>query len=359
MPQQEASRSQPPSAEPQDLARAEAAAAREREAMERATAEAARARAEADAREAAARKAIEIARQQEAAVPIQRLARGMTARRIAADARQRDLERHSAAAILQRGQRRSVAVRDARERADELRERHSMWSGATPGGSLGSSGPGWLGRGKKAKAEKAPAAAAAPVSAVKAKRLEMESQIAEIEAKRTLNPFSEHYIGPEAHAQKVGTSKYGSPTQLAMERALPGQVATLLNVLRFVDAVNHLMREGLVPVVGADQVAYDDVMRWSDRALMSRFSGAVQYFRSARKYGFVEFEGEVPQGQMVRSRSLKLGRDKLLSRALEQPKLLSAAMPSPRLKEMLTAQEILENFAEYKAESFADLFYSA
>ena len=64
------------------------------------------------------------------------------------------------------------------------------------------------------------------------------------------NPFSSLFVGAEEHRRRVaskfgngrgGLKKHGAPSRGAMKRALPGQLATLLNTLRFVDAVNALL----------------------------------------------------------------------------------------------------------------------
>ena len=93
---------------------------------------------------------------------------------------------------------------------------------------------------------------------------------------------------------------YGKPKGSAMHAALPAQVATVLNVLRFVDALNALLRRRLVDgvkeaLVGGEtrlSASYDALMSWGDEALQARFSGATQYLKSAKKFGFLHYEGE-------------------------------------------------------------------
>ena len=69
-----------------------------------------------------------------------------------------------------------------------------------------------------------------------------------------VNPFSSTYVGHAEHRRRVEAemgrplAAYGAPRRSAMERALPGQVSTLLNVLRLVDAVNELIRRRYVGV---------------------------------------------------------------------------------------------------------------
>ena len=125
-----------------------------------------------------------------------------------------------------------------------------------------------------------------------------------------------------------------------MKRALPGQLATLLNTLRFVDAVNALLSRRVVDVVetrhGPDgrvlpparscvpqsndaadaapaqhghttaggspptnasvttlSAEYDDLMAWGEQALQARFAGATQYLKAAKSYGLVHYGGEM------------------------------------------------------------------
>ena len=66
-------------------------------------------------------------------------------------------------------------------------------------------------------------------------------------ATEELNPFSEAYVGAEEHRKRISAEvgalrRYGNPNKAARDRALPAQVATLLNVLRLVDAINWILQ---------------------------------------------------------------------------------------------------------------------
>ena len=74
-----------------------------------------------------------------------------------------------------------------------------------------------------------------------------------------LNPFSAHYVGPSAHRAAVEAAEggrlraRGNPSANAAARALPSQIGTLCNLLRFVDCVNHLLVHRLVEVIPVDE----------------------------------------------------------------------------------------------------------
>ena len=97
------------------------------------------------------------------------------------------------------------------------------------------------------------------------------------DANERLNPFAESYVGQEEHRRRVEAEhgafqKFGTPNKAAAQRALPAQVDTLLNVLRFVDAVNSLIgqqqvRTRLRPEDGGVGALYDDLLAWHDGAL--------------------------------------------------------------------------------------------
>lgn len=235
------------------------------------------------------------------------------------------------------------------------------------------------------------------------------------EAQR-LNPFSTtYYVGAEQHRKAVEAmvggklGRFGTPSEGAAEKALGGQVATMLNVLRLVDAVNAVIRASTPDVgprgaeargatgrgaegrgaegrgaegrgatglrvdlgrglprdatgpprinINAAAVAlsggeaavdegewrraaeeeesgpvnnrvrlaaecaslhFDELMRWNDQAIQARFSGVVQYLRSAKRHGLLDFSGEMPQGARIESRCMHWSRRALLERALER-----------------------------------------
>ena len=119
------------------------------------------------------------------------------------------------------------------------------------------------------------------------------------------NPFSEHFVGAAEHRRRVEAKfgaggklrKHGAPSRQAMARALPSQMATLLNTLRFVDAVNALISRRSVKVVeGADGALYADyeaLMAWGEQALQARFAGATQYLKAAKSFGLLHYGGEM------------------------------------------------------------------
>ena len=154
-------------------------------------------------------------------------------------------------------------------------------------------------------------------------------------------------MGPEEHRRRIEAmqggklKKYGSPNQAAMDRALPGQLATCLNTLRFVDALHTVLGRELVrrrdAAAGLDTddaatgaVAFNELFDWHDGALQQRFSSAAQYLRSGKKFGLLTFEGEYPVGGVLLV-GLCLGatRQQLLETALSQPQLIVPSMTQP------------------------------
>ena len=96
-----------------------------------------------------------------------------------------------------------------------------------------------------------------------------------------INPFSETYVGQTEHRRRVEADigkplgAFGKPKRSAMERAFPSQLATMLNVLRFVDAVNAILLREYVDVlicrvpetslgVGATLSAAPGKSRWKE-----------------------------------------------------------------------------------------------
>ena len=67
----------------------------------------------------------------------------------------------------------------------------------------------------------------------------------------------------------------------------------------------------------------------------ARFSGTAQYLKSAKKFGLLDFDGELPlpyRGLVVVSHSIAQSRDQMLQVALRQPKLVVptlTAAPAP------------------------------
>ena len=119
-----------------------------------------------------------------------------------------------------------------------------------------------------------------------------------------MNPFSAEWVGQTEHRRRVEANQggrlktYGNPSLGAQVRALPSQLATLFNTLRFVDAVNTLLERDLVEVSeaaesGERSASYDALMAWGDKALQARFSAATQYLKSAKRFGLLHYAGEL------------------------------------------------------------------
>ena len=155
----------------------------------------------------------------------------------------------------------------------------------------------------------------------------------------------------------------------------PWQVATLLNVLRFVDAVNALLFRRLVPVGRATAEAnhaledalaatYGDLMAWGDEALQARFSGTAQYLKSAKRFGLLHFAGEAgalptARSSTIASISIGCSRQQLLERASLQPHLIVPALvglpnAADKLLARLHGPECVAMVQEYLCGSFDD-----
>ena len=177
-----------------------------------------------------------------------------------------------------------------------------------------------------------------------AKQLDQQQSIAHEED--TLNPLSRHYVGPEEHRRIVESkhgkfTRYGNPTQKNVERALPGQVATLLNVLAFVDVLNALLSQRLVATacLGGASATFEELVAWEEGALQARFSGAAQYLKAAKKYGLLRFDGEMPLGCVIESHSVGRSRQQLLARVLTRPQLIGASMDGKELVRRILGPE--------------------
>ena len=154
-----------------------------------------------------------------------------------------------------------------------------------------------------------------------------EQQAEQAQEEEELNPLSSKYVGPEEHRRRIEAkhgkmAKFGTPTQINMDRAFPGQIATMLNVLRFVDAINAMISRPLIDST-ADGVPFDKLMSWHENAITLRFSSAAQYLRSGKKFGLLGFDGEYPMGKtVIYSKCVGQNRQSLLGRALRQPSLI-------------------------------------
>jgi len=197
--------------------------------------------------------------------------------------------------------------------------------------------------------------------AIRAFAKQLNVRHSEAQYEDTLNPLSRNYVGPEEHRRIVEAThgkfkKKGSPTTANVERALPGQVATLLNVLTFVDALNAIFRRGLVETPAEGAATYEALIGWAEGALQARFSGAAQYLKAARKYGLVHFDGEIPLGCLITSRSLQRTRHQLLASVLTRPKLIGASMEGKELVRRVLGPEFEVQIAAYTKGTFEELF---
>jgi hypothetical protein len=103
----------------------------------------------------------------------------------------------------------------------------------------------------------------------------------------------------------------------------------MLNVLQFVDTVNSVFMRNLISMAAPDAATFEEIMSWEDGALQARFSGAAQYLKAAQKYGLLHYDGEMPQGRLIRTCSLTKTRRDILSTVLEQPQVRFACfLPS-------------------------------
>ena len=184
-----------------------------------------------------------------------------------------------------------------------------------------------------------------------------------------LNPFSNQSVGPQEHRRRVEAregklKQFGTISVHAMLRALPSQIATLFNTLRFVDAINALLERHLVETNdeadGARSASYESLMAWGDKALQARFSGSTQYLKAARHYGLLHFRGEIlhegsRDGRKVTSHSLGCSRKALLERAMLLPQRILPAIANchPRVRDTVVRHMIFQSsYAEQTNEFF-------
>ncbi len=185
--------------------------------------------------------------------------------------------------------------------------------------------------------------------------------LAHAQAEDRLNPLSSNYVGPDEHRRIIEArhgkfKKHGTPTAANVERALPGQVATLLNVLSFVDVLNAMLTRRLVPMHGAHGATFEALVAWHDGALQARFSGAAQYLKAAKKYGLLHFDGEMPLGCVIQSLSLGRSRQQLLGAVLMRPQLIGASMDGRELVRRVLGPEFESQVERFTKGSFEELF---
>ena len=164
---------------------------------------------------------------------------------------------------------------------------------------------------------------------------QFETSIAAVHEQEQMNPLSSKYVGQVEHRRRVEAvhgklKKFGSPNMEAMDRALPGQLDTALNTLRFLDALNCLVARELVDVTtrgDAHGVPFGVLLDWREGALLQRFSSAAQYLRSAKRFGLLAFDGEYPHSStLLESRCVGCTRKQLLDHALLLPQYIVPSM---------------------------------
>jgi hypothetical protein len=148
-------------------------------------------------------------------------------------------------------------------------------------------------------------------------------------ALRQRNPCAnpEVYIGHERHyalaAAEAGVEfhRKGKPAQKSLDRALPGQVATVLNMLNFVWDVSELVRVGLLErsfsfrALKAVQTrsALQDPRY---ECLQDQYAALIGHLKSARRFRLISFDGQIEpmwsDGKLLTVEATELSRAQLL-----------------------------------------------
>ena len=97
-------------------------------------------------------------------------------------------------------------------------------------------------------------------------------------------------------------------------------------------------------------------MAWDESSLQARFSGATQYLKAAAKYELLAFDGEMPQGSVIASRSLDFSRHQLIAAVLRRPKLMGVSMEVRELVERILGPEFEAQVAQFERGRFEELF---
>ena len=155
-------------------------------------------------------------------------------------------------------------------------------------------------------------------------------------ALRERNPNAEDYIGHERHYElaraEAGDEFYkkGKPTQKSMDRALPGQFATVLNMLNFVYDVSELIAQELLEATFTfkelKQVRIGEALgNKKFEFLQDKYAAVVGYLKSARKFGLVDFEGQLEpmwcDDKQISCRSVGWSRQQLLDTVRQEEHL--------------------------------------
>lgn len=190
---------------------------------------------------------------------------------------------------------------------------------------------------------------------------EHDQRIADETALRRRNPSAEIYMGQQRHYELAKSEagedffKKGKPTQKSMDRALPGQIATALNMLSTPATARMTTIRQPVPRPSASLAAADCVfdinelirlealertfsfkaLKQADigkalgdaryEVLQDKYAALVGYLKSARKFGLVGFEGQLEpmwsDAKQITSTSFGFDRAALLSRMKDDTKL--------------------------------------
>ena len=155
-------------------------------------------------------------------------------------------------------------------------------------------------------------------------------------ALRERNPNAEDYMGHERHYELARAEagedffKKGKPTQKSMDRALPGQFATVLNMLNFVHDVGELISLELLETTFTfnelKQVRIGEALgNKRFEYLQDKYAAVVGYLKSARKFGLVDFEGQLEpmwsDGKQISCRTVGWSRQQLLDTVRQEEHL--------------------------------------
>jgi hypothetical protein len=116
-----------------------------------------------------------------------------------------------------------------------------------------------------------------------------------------------------------------------------------------------------VPSEGQDTAQLRALFAWNDSALQDRFSSSIQYLKGGRRYGFLNFQGELALNELattlITSGSVGKSRRELLHAALQQPHLIAEAMDPTKLRESLRQPELAAKIDDYLQETFEQIFF--
>ncbi len=168
-------------------------------------------------------------------------------------------------------------------------------------------------------------------------------EILDQKQKRQRNPASKEYIGTQKHrelAEKEAGDKFkgkGAPTQESMNRALPGQFETVLNMLNFVYDISQLIQsEALETTFTFEQLKKVELNTSGiKQKINEKYGSMVGYIKSARKYDLLAFDGEFSFSNtlMITCKCVGCSRLYLLNWIKERVHLIAEA--NDKVKDML------------------------